>query len=149
MLDDRTRMHFRLLAWTLSGALSAALAHAQATNAELLATYGGRIIGNAKACRINAERIRRTTEKVLLLVKSKALSAAEQDSVTDLFAAAQKSGADEVRAQKVRCQDVHVEFSEVEIKLVKHPGGESTAAHRSRPVQPLGALKPDSAQAID
>ena len=144
MVNYRFRMRVCVLAWACSGAWSVALAQTPTTNVDLLAMFGGRIVGAAKACAINAERVRKAGEKVLLLVKSKAGSQAEQQSAAAAFASAQKVGHDDVRSEKTRCTDVHVEFSEIEVKLAKYPGGDApVASRRSRGVQPLGALRPE------
>ena len=132
----------RLLAWVISGTLLAGLAHAQTTNVELLGMLGGRVIGGAKACGITAERVRKASAKVLELVKSKAESEAERRAATGFFDSYQAAGGDEVRAAKNRCSWVHVEFSEIEVKLEKFPPGDSLASGIApRPVPPLGQLR--------
>jgi len=144
MLNNRIRTYVCILAWASSGAWMPARAQEQTTsNVDLLAMFGGRITGAARACAINPERVRKAGEKVLLLAKSKAASEAELESVARVFASAQKVGYDDARADKTRCSEVHVDFSEIEVKLAKYPGGDpQVAARRSRPVQPLGALEP-------
>ena len=151
MQKSRIRVHFRNLACALCAAGLPALAQEPVTtNVELLAMFGGRIVGAAKACAINPERVRKAGEKVLLLAKSKAGSEGEQESAMRTFASAQRVGSDDVRADKTRCSDVHVDFSEIEVKLAKYPGGDpQVVARRFRPVQPLGALRPDLGEPVE
>ena len=146
MPNHRTREQLRNLVWALTAALSVTLVQAQVvSNVDMLAMFGGRIIGGARACGINAERIRKASEKLLLLVRSKADSEAEQAAAAKIFSSTQQVGTDDVRAEKTRCAEIHVELSEIEVKLAKYPGGDSEAiaARRARrPVLPLGALRP-------
>jgi len=110
----------------------------------MVADLGGRIIGSARACGINAERIRKTSERLISLMGSNAVSQAEKDAARKQFAAAQGAGAEEVRGERSKCQAVHVEFSEMEVKLGRAPAGDNDAVAAKRGVPALGALKPDA-----
>lgn len=145
MPNNRTLLNLHLLTLAVCASLLATLAHAQASNVELLGMLGGRVIGGAKACGINPERVRKAADKLLLLVRSKASSSAESAAATRLFAAARTEG-ETVRADKDQCSSVHVELSGIEVKLAKFPGGEPDASATARaapPVPPLGALPPE------
>ncbi|MSP96165.1 MAG: hypothetical protein EXR29_02855 [Betaproteobacteria bacterium] len=134
----------RSLVWILLGILAAAPLRAQTTNLEMVAAYGGHIIGAAKACGINSERIRRTSERMLGIVNAKAVSAEERKSATRLFASAQGDGAEEMRLERSRCSGVHVDFSEIEVKLGRAPAIDNDAVTVRRGVPALGALPPEA-----
>lgn len=129
------------LASLLAGFASPALA--QSSQVEMVAELGGRIIGAAKACGLNAERIRRTSERLGSVMSSNASSPAERDSAKALFAASQSAGAEEVRGERSKCQFVHVEFSEMEVKLGRAPVSDSDHVAAKRGVPALGVLKSD------
>lgn len=119
--------------------------HAQTTNLEMVAMFGGRIIGAAKACGINAERIRRTSGRLRNLIDQKATSGQERESASRLLASSQAAGTEEVRSERSRCSGVHVDFSEIEIKLDSRPGGSSNdPVVAKRGVPPIGVLQPGS-----
>jgi hypothetical protein len=143
------RFRIPAAALTLACALSAgpgvAPAHAEASNVELVAMMGGRIIGAARACSINAERIRKTTDRMLALVSARAASEAERKSALGFFETAQGAGADQVRSEKSRCNDIHVDFSEIEVKLGRVAGTDAERVAARRGIPPLGALKPEVA----
>ena len=121
-------------------------APADATSAELAAMLGGRIIGAAKACGVNAERVRRTSERLMSVVGSKASSAAERENTRSYFALSQATGSEQVRSERSKCSEIHVSFSEMEVKLGRAPGTDNDLPKRGIPA--LGALKPDPAAGI-
>ncbi len=105
---------------------------------------GGRIIGAAKACNINAERIRKTSDRMLSVVNLKAGTDAERKSAIGYFQSAQAVGAEQIRSEKSRCNEIHVDFSEIEVKLGRAavaPSSEGDRVVAKRGVPPLGALK--------
>lgn len=118
---------------------------AQSSNVEMVAELGGRIIGAAKACGLNAERIRRTSERLVSVMDSNASSPAEREAVRAQFLRSQGPGAEEVRGERSKCQTVHVEFSEMEIKLGRAPAADPDRVAAKRGVPALGSLKPEAA----
>jgi hypothetical protein len=121
-----------------------AIAPAQASTVEQAATLGGRIIGAAKACGLNPERVRKVSERLLFVVSGKAASAEEREAAKTLFAAAQREGADQVRYERSKCSETHVSFSEIEVKLGRPPGADTDAVAIKRGIPALGALKTDT-----
>ena len=118
-------------------------ARAERSSIDLAATLGGQIIGAAKACGINPERIRRTTERMASVVIAKA-SAHERNEVAAHFNSAQAAGAQQVRFEKSRCSSVHVDFAEMETKLGRAPSSDDGRVAVKRGVAPLGAIRVDS-----
>lgn len=110
----------------------------------MAATLGGRIIGAAKTCGINSERIRRTSERMISVMGANAASPTEKEAAKALFAASQTVGADEVRSERSKCHGIHVEFSEMEVKLGRAPVTDGDRVVAKRGIPALGALKPDS-----
>ena len=145
MLRLRFRTACLVVACGLSAALGTTHAIGQTTNVELAGAMGGRIIGAAKACGINAERVRRTSERLMSVLYSKATSAEESKSAKDYFVAAQSAGTEQVRSERSKCSEIHVDFAEIEIRLGRTPGLDNDAVAVKRGVPALGALKPDSA----
>lgn len=133
---------FRIAVFGLFGLLLTVspLAHADATSLETAALLGGRIVGAAKACGINAERIRRTSERMLFVVTNKAASDIERSTATSYFAAGQSTGAEHSRVERSRCTAVHVDFSEIEVKLGRAPAVEKEALAARLGVPSIGAL---------
>ncbi len=119
------------------GILGSAPASAQPTGLETAALAGGRIIGAAKACGINAERIRRASDRLLFVVDSKAASASEKKNSLDYFVSGQIAGAEQARAERALCSSIHVDFSEIEVKLGRSA---DTQVAAKRGVSALGAL---------
>jgi hypothetical protein len=115
-------------------------AQADATGLETAAMLGGRIVGAAKACGINAERIRRTSERMLSVVNNKAATDTERSTATSYFAVGQATGAEQARAERSRCTGIHVDFSEIEVKLGRAPVMEKDPLVAKPGVPPLGAL---------
>lgn len=144
---NRFRIHAAasILACALSAGPGVAPAHAEGSNVELVAMMGGRIIGAARACSINAERIRRTADRMLAVVSARAASEAERKSALGYFETAQGAGAEQVRSEKSRCNEIHVDFSEIEVKLGRVAGPESDRVAARRGVPPLGALRTEAA----
>jgi hypothetical protein len=135
------------LACGLSAGLGSAPAHAEASNLEMVAMVGGRIIGAAKACNINAERVRKASDRMLSVVKVKAGTEAERKSAIGYFESAQVAGAEQIRSERSRCNEIHVDFSEIEIKLGRAPVAPAPDGDRvvaKRGVPPLGAIKPEA-----
>lgn len=111
----------------------------------MAATLGGRILGAAKACGINTERIRRTAERMVSVLEANAGSKWEKAGVRSLVINAQAAGADEVKSEHSKCQGIHVDFSEMEVKLGRAPASGADRVIAKRGVPALGALKPDTA----
>ena len=135
------------LACGLSASLGTAPARAEASNLEMVAIVGGRIIGAAKACNINAERVRKTTDRMLSVVNIKAGTEAERKSAINYFESAQVAGAEQIRSEKSRCSEIHVDFSEIEVKLGRAPvapGPDGDRVVAKRGVPPLGAVKQEA-----
>ena len=130
-----------------TGAAHAQAPAAEATGVELAAMLGGRIIGAAKACGINADRVRRTSERLASVVSAKAGSTAERDNAKAYFAAAQASGAELVRFEKSKCSEIHVSFSEIEVKLGRAPAADNDPLAAKRGVPAIGAIKLDTGSA--
>ena len=125
-----------------AGMLGAAPANAEATSVEQAAMLGGRIIGAAKACGINAERVRRVSDRLLAVMNAKAGSAAERASAKDHFASAQTTGAEQMRFERSKCSEVHVGFSEIEVKLGRAPASDNDPVAVKRGIPALGAVNP-------
>ena len=125
---------------SLAALFTATPVHAQASSVEQAAALGGRIIGAAKACGINAERVRKVSERLMSVVGSRADTPAERENAKQLFTAAQPSGAEQVRFEKSRCSETHVSFSEMEVKLGRAPGPENDPLALKRGIPALGAL---------
>jgi hypothetical protein len=142
----RTPLLAGILAFGL-GMSGAAPVQAEASSVEMAATLGGRIIGAAKACGINGERVRRVSERLLSVMKNRAGSVAERDSAQALFTSAQAAGAEQVRFEKSKCSETHVSFSEIEVKLGRPPGADNDAVAVKRGIPALGALGTEGATA--
>lgn len=127
-----------------AGMTCAAPAIAQESSVELAAMLGGRIIGAAKACGVNAERVRRVSDRLMSVVGSKAETSAEKENAKKLFATAQASGADQVRFEKSKCSETHVSFSEMEVKLGRAPASDNDPLAVKRGIPALGALRTDA-----
>jgi hypothetical protein len=125
--------------------LSAGTAFAQAepSNIELVAMMGGRIIGAAKACNVNADRVRRTSERLVSVVSAKSATPAERKSALGYLESAKGAGMEQVRSERSTCSEIHVDFSEMEIKLGRAPGMDSDRVVAKRGVPPMGAIRPD------
>lgn len=135
------------LATALFAGLGAAPVLAETSNLEMVAMVGGRIIGAAKACNINADRVRKTSERMLAVVSARAANETERKSAAGYFESAQAVGVEQVRSERSRCNEIHVDFSEIEMKLGRAPVSPSADADRSvakRGVPPLGALRTES-----
>jgi hypothetical protein len=123
---------------------TAPMAVSAQTNVELVAELGGRIIGAAKACGINPDRIRRTTERLATVIDANAATKSEREAARGNFTSAQAIGAEEMRSERSRCQGIHVSFSEIEVKLGRAPI-DPLATKRGVPA--IGELKPSVAPA--
>jgi hypothetical protein len=130
------------------GMLGAASANAETTSIEQAAMLGGQVIGAAKACGINAERVRRVSDRLLSVVSIKAASVDERDRAKNYFASAQIAGADQVRFERSKCSEIHVGFSEMEVKLGRAPVGENDPVAVRRGIPALGAVNPGTTGAI-
>lgn len=143
------RFRFPLVAAALACVLGVAsrgvLAQAQSSGIEVAAAYGGRVVGAAKACGINAERIRKVSDRMLSVVAIKSVSAAENRMARDYFGSNQSIGAEQIRADKSRCSSIHVDFSEMEVKLTRPVVREHEALALKRGGPALGALGTDAA----
>jgi hypothetical protein len=137
MTSVRSRGLLPLLVCALSASLCIGAAQAQETNVETAAMLGGRIVGAAKACAINSERIRRASDRMLSVVVTKALTPAEKENALAYFTSAQAAGAEQVRSERSRCAGIHVDFSEMEVKLGR-AAPDAVAAKRGIPA--LGVL---------
>ena len=78
------------------------------------------------------------------IVNARAGHEADRKSVRGYFETAQATGAEQVRSERSRCAEVHVEFSEIEVKLGRMPGAEAERVAAKRGIPPLGALKPEA-----
>jgi hypothetical protein len=84
---------------------------------------------------------------MLAVVSSKAGTEAERKSAAGFFESAQAVGVEQIRSERSRCNEIHVDFSEIEMKLGRAPIAPPPDTDRSvakRGVPPLGALKPES-----
>lgn len=139
-----TRLSLRLLATGLCLSADIGVAQAQTTtNVELAAMLGGRIVGAAKACGINGERIRKVSERMLTVMGAQAASETQSTSAKEYFSAAQAAGAEQMRSERLKCTGIHVDFSEIEVKLGRAPRVYTDPVVAKRGVPTLGALKPD------
>ena len=129
----------------MSSILPAAPVLAESSSVEAAATLGGRILGAAKTCGINSERIRRTAERMVSVLEANASSKWEKAGVRSLVLNGQAAGADEVRSERSKCQGIHVEFSEMEVKLGRAPAPDGERVVAKRGVPALGALRPETA----
>src|SRR4051812_24437981 len=80
------------------------------TNVELAAMLGGRIVGAAKACGINSERIRKVSERMIMVMDAQASNETENSSAKVYFTTAQAAGAEQMRSERSKCTSTHVEF---------------------------------------
>lgn len=142
---NRARRLLLRSAVAAAAAASTSIAMADASSVERAATLGGRIIGAAKTCGINSERIRRTSERMLSVMGANAASPTEKQAAKALFVASQTAGAEEVRSERSMCRGIHVEFSEMEVKLGSAPATDGERAVAKRGIPALGALKQDTA----
>jgi len=127
--------------------ISAAPATAWAqSNVELAAELGGRIVGAARACGINPDRVRRTSDRLVSVIGASTASPTEREAAKGYFASAQSAGAEEVRSERSKCQGIHVSFSEIEVKLGRAPASDIDPTPK-RGVPAMGALKPDGSAA--
>ena len=139
-----TRLSLRLLATGLCLWVGIGVSQAQATtNVELAAMLGGRIVGAAKACGINGERIRKVSERMLTVMGAQAASETKSTSAKEYFSAAQAAGAEQMRFERSTCTGIHVDFSEIEVKLGRAPRVYTDPVVAKRGVSPIGALKTD------
>jgi len=127
------------------GIIGATPAMAEQTGVEQASIAGGRIIGAAKACGVNAERVRKVSDRLLSVIGARAESAAERESAKSYFLSAQTAGAEQIRSEKSKCSEIHVSFSEIEVKLGRAPSAESDPVAVKRGIPALGALKPETA----
>jgi hypothetical protein len=109
------------------------------SNVELAAELGGRIVGAARACGINPDRIRRTSERLLTVIGNSTATPAEREAAVGHFASAQAAGAEVIRSERSKCQGIHVSFSEIEVKLGRAPV-DPLATKRGVPA--IGELRP-------
>ena len=135
------RISLPLLAWTL---FSAVPAHAQATGVEVFAIFGGRILGAAEACSINADRIRRVSGRMVASVNARARSESERTSALDYFADARVASAEQFRSERSKCRQIHADFSQIEVKLGRAPGLDNDRVAAKHAIPPLGALPPEA-----
>ena len=92
-------------------------AFAQLTNAETIAGLSGRIIGAAKACGVDGNRLAKTAEKVFAVVKVRARSDKEEGAAVMLFVDAINAGGSEVTSGRSSCREARSAFSEMERKV--------------------------------
>ena len=139
----RNRSGLLGLALSVCALVPAGPAVAESSSVETAATLGGRILGAAKACGINPERIRRTSERMVSVLETNASSKWEKAGVRSLMLNGQAAGAEEVRSERSRCHGIHVEFSEMEVKLGRAPVPDGDRVVAKRGIPAIGALKPD------
>ena len=142
---SRPRTAYSPTAWVLLGILAVlpAHVHAQSIDAELVAQLGGRIVGAARACGINAERIRLASERLLHVMHDNSSSTKIRTSAEKKFATGQNTGYARVRADDFSCTSAHVGFSELEVKLGRLPSPPAAAIAARPGIPPLGALRPE------
>jgi hypothetical protein len=142
------RIASRLIGLACGLVLAAAPAVVSAqSNVELAAELGGRVIGAARACGINPDRIRRASDRLISLIGASSGTATEREAAKGHFTGAQSAGAEEVRSEKSKCQGIHVSFSEIEVKLGRAPALDNDPVVSKRGVPAIGALRPDPATA--
>lgn len=117
--------------WCLAGFMACTPVHAQMTDLERAAQAGGRVMAAAQICRISAERIRSTSERMLSMLRERAGSVEAKASIARLFAPGQPVRAAVARPSRLQCAGVHVEFSELEVKLAKPPATTGAATKLS------------------
>ena len=122
------------------GTLANAPATAQGSSVRMAAELGGHIVGAAKACGINVDRIRRASERFDAVVIAKGVTAKERDAAKAQFQAAQSTGLQQVRFERSRCSTVHVEFAEMESKLGRAPSNDDGRLAAKKGVPALGAI---------
>lgn len=120
----------------LIGLVAASPLHAQTTALERVALHGGRVMAAARICRITAERIRSTSERLLRLMNERAASAEEKTSIAKLFAQAQSDQGPARPVSHAQCTGLHVAFSEMEVGLRRPAAPTNVAAvpRRNGPV---------------
>jgi hypothetical protein len=123
-----------------TGMFGTAPANAEATSVEQAAMLGGRIIGQAKACGLNTERVRRVSDRLLSVMISRAASATERENARNYFDSAQAAGTAQIRFERSKCSEVHVSFSEIEVKLGRAPPADNDPVAVKRGVPALGAI---------
>ena len=153
-MSDRTPKKHQLhpIAGVLAvclGIIGAMPAMAEQTGVEQASIAGGRIIGAAKACGVNAERVRKVSDRLLSVIGARAESAAERESAKSYFFSAQTAGAEQIRSERSKCSEIHVSFSEIEVKLGRAPGSDNDPLAAKRGIPALGALKTDTASGIE
>lgn len=109
---------------------------AQTTALERVALHGGRVMAAARICRITAERIRSTSERLLRMIDERTASAEEKTSIAKLFAQAQSDRGPARPVSHAQCTGVHVAFSEMEVGLRRPaaPANVAAAPRRNGPV---------------
>jgi hypothetical protein len=122
------------------GMMTSAPSTAQTSNVLAAAELGGHIIGAAKACGLNVERIRRASERLDAVVFAKGATEKERDAAKAQFRTAQSTGAQQVRFERSRCSSVHVDFAEMETKLGRAPSNDDGRLAAKRGVPALGAI---------
>ena len=122
------------------GMIAGAPATAQSSNVRMAAELGGNIVGAAKACGINVDRIRRASERLDAVVIAKGVTAQEREAAKAQFLSAQSTGAQQVRFERSRCSTVHVEFAEMESKLGRAPSNDDGRLAAKKGVPALGAI---------
>jgi len=87
------------------------------TNVESIAGHGGRIIGAARACGVDGDRLERTTKKLFAAINARARSKKEAGEATMLFVRTMQWGADEIRRDSSLCAQTRRALADVEAQF--------------------------------
>ncbi|MGE0121258.1 MAG: hypothetical protein AB7S71_24630 [Dongiaceae bacterium] len=101
----------------MSTTIAAAPLVAELSSAKTVAATGGRIIGAAVACELDARRIMETSKAVYREIDERAVDKDDSAGARIAFALAFDSGGDEVSSGRTSCADVRDAFRSLEQEL--------------------------------
>jgi hypothetical protein len=92
-------------------------AFCELSNVDTLAVHSGRILGAAKACGIDGQRLKGTAELAFLTINARAASKREQEQATSIFAVAMDEGTKQVRSGQAKCAEVRSAYETIDRDL--------------------------------
>lgn len=92
----------------------------QLSNAQTIATTGGRIVGAARECGLDDTQVSRAGAKVLIVSKSRVKPGERGGSPDTLFSIAYDQGRNEVATGRTGCATVRESFRDLNMQLSMH-----------------------------
>jgi len=84
------------------------------SNINTIAGLSGKIVGAARACGIDGNRLATTTERVFRVINQRARSKSEAGDATLLFAKMINVGVDEIASRRTSCEQARKAFADIE-----------------------------------